>query len=183
VLTKILDSHRLTRLSLASWSLGSMDQKAIVSHESLEYVTLHNVDLSEATFIGILSLPRIHTFGSGYCDPSGTLASDCRGSSSLEACGIVADSVSPELAHYFGRCPNLKSLQIAIAPVDDEFLEALAGHPSLESLGLTNAVLTDRSGPILEQLPALKTLAIPREALSLSARRKLKAAREDILIP
>ena len=82
-----------------------------------------------------------------------------------------------EFAAFISRSPNVAQL-LCRDRMNDDFMAALGPHPSLEGLNLVFA--TDRSIPIVEQMPALKTLVFADTSVSAKALKRLRANRPDI---
>jgi len=89
--------------------------------------------------------------------------------------------VDIELARFVRRSPNMRILTAwwREGPKADDFLDAIGPHPSIVELCLGVFDVTDRSIPVLEQMPRLSLITFAGR-LSPEGQTRLKRTRPEL---
>jgi hypothetical protein len=183
-LPELLSQVRLRSLSLSQWFLNDEDLRAIGEHDSLEGLSIVGSTVSEDGFANVLTLPRLRGFMCTYCQVRGDRLATVPGSRTLEWADTLWTPVGDEFAAFVGRSPNVYSMNTTnmFSEPDDEFVEAIGRHPTLNSLSLPFGSLTDKSADLIAKMPALRKVLLPANGISSEAIARLHKDRPDIVV-
>lgn len=177
---RILAKHELTSISLSGFSLTDSAFTAISQHRSLKSLTFWTVNVSEDALARLLVLPCLVKLDLRGCPVEGVNLASVPGSPTLRKVDTTVSPVCPEFAAFLRRCPNLKSLFVSFfhKSSGDDFLAELGPHPSLSQLWIVGPGISDKSVPLLEQLPALRSLTA--DGLTTEGRLRLTKSRPNL---
>jgi len=190
----ILDRQNLKCLDIVNAAASPGDADAICRHQSLETVALFGVDLSGDQFAQLVALPHLEEIEIGRATIGTDRLKNAPGSSTLRVVIVRWMATDDEFAEYLSRCNRLRGLAVVdpldsesrhvghnLPSVDDEFIHQLGRHPSLETLGIPFASVTDACVNDLLSMPRLKGIDLSRTTtLSPAGVDRLQKARPDV---
>jgi hypothetical protein len=179
---RILESKHIRELLISGFELGNPDCAVIALHDAIEHLELINTSLSKASLARLLTLPRLRVFALSMSDITGADFTPQRGSSTLETIAISRTPISNDFGLFAAQCPKLSALNVTGESIDDGFVTALGVHRALEHLALADSSITDTSLALVQQMPALRSVGLPRNTVSQQGIDNLKKVRPNLVI-
>jgi hypothetical protein len=181
-LKRLLRKRNLHNLKLDHWILSDDDVRAIRKHKYLTVLYLESVTMSEDAFATLFGLPHLHNLYLQDCPITGNKLADAPASTSLRSFHSEHTPLAKEFALYVARLRRIEDLNLRGSAIDDSFVDALGGHPTLLSTALYETSISPRAIRVLEEMPLLHSVHLPSHLEGHPAVDRVESARPKLSI-